>query len=45
MSVMSIQSHVAYGYVSNKVATFPLQSMGLDVWPVNTVQFSNHKRI
>lgn len=42
MSVLSIQSHVAYGYVGNKAATFPLQSLGLDVWPVNTVQFSNH---
>ncbi len=42
MSILSIQSHVAYGYVGNKAATFPLQSMGYDVWPVNTVQFSNH---
>lgn len=33
---------MAYGYVGNKAATFPLQSMGYDVWPVNTVQFSNH---
>ena len=41
-SILSIQSHVAYGYVGNKAATFPLQSMGMDVWPVNTVQFSNH---
>jgi pyridoxine kinase len=42
MSILSIQSHVAYGYVGNKAAVFPLQSMGYDVWPVNTVQFSNH---
>lgn len=41
-AVLSIQSHVAYGHVGNKAATFPLQSMGYDVWPVNTVQFSNH---
>lgn len=41
-AILSIQSHVAYGYVGNKAATFPLQSMGYDVWPVNTVQFSNH---
>jgi len=41
-AILSIQSHVAYGYVGNKAATFPLQSMGFDVWPVNTVQFSNH---
>jgi len=42
MSILSIQSHVAYGYVGNKAAVFPLQTMGYDVWPVNTVQFSNH---
>jgi len=42
MSILSIQSHVAYGYVGNKAAVFPLQSMGFDVWPVHTVQFSNH---
>lgn len=42
MAILSIQSHVSYGYVGNKAAVFPLQSMGFDVWPVNTVQFSNH---
>lgn len=42
MGILSIQSHVAYGYVGNKAAVYPLQSMGYDVWPVNTVQFSNH---
>jgi len=41
-SILSIQSHVAYGFVGNKAATYPLQYMGYDVWPVNTVQFSNH---
>jgi len=41
-SILSIQSHVVYGYVGNKAATYPLQYMGYDVWPVNTVQFSNH---
>ncbi|WP_341749580.1 hypothetical protein [Candidatus Tisiphia endosymbiont of Sialis lutaria] len=40
--ILSIQSHVVYGYVGNKAAVYPLQSMGYDVWPVNTVQFSNH---
>lgn len=42
MSILSIQSHVVYGYVGNKAAVYPLQSMGFDVWPVNTVQFSCH---
>ncbi|MDR3187211.1 MAG: pyridoxal kinase [Holosporaceae bacterium] len=40
--ILSIQSHVSYGYVGNKAAVFPLQSLGFDVVPVNTVQFSNH---
>lgn len=42
MNILSIQSHVAYGYVGNRAATFPLQRLGFDVWAVNTVQFSNH---
>lgn len=42
MNILSIQSHVSYGYVGNKAATFPLQSLGFDVWPIHTVQFSNH---
>lgn len=42
MNILSIQSHVAYGHVGNDAATFPLQRIGVEVWPVNTVQFSNH---
>lgn len=42
MSILSVQSHVAYGYVGNRAAVFPLQRLGFDVWAVNTVQFSNH---
>lgn len=42
MNILSVQSHVSYGYVGNKAATFPLQALGFEVWPVNTVQFSNH---
>ncbi len=42
MNVLSIQSSVAYGHVGNSAAVFPLQRMGFEVWPVNTVQFSNH---
>ncbi len=41
-SFLSIQSHVAYGYVGNRAAVFPLQRMGYDVVAVHTVQFSNH---
>lgn len=40
--IISIQSHVAYGYVGNRAAVFPLQRLGWDVTAVNTVQFSNH---
>ena len=40
--VLSIQSHVVHGYVGNKCATFPLQLLGFDVDPVNSVHFSNH---
>jgi pyridoxine kinase len=42
MAILSIQSHVAYGHVGNRSAVFPLERMGFEVWPVNTVQFSNH---
>ncbi len=41
-AVLSIQSHVAYGHVGNSAAVFPLQRLGREVWPVHTVQFSNH---
>jgi len=40
--VLSIQSHVVSGYVGNKSATFPLQLLGFDVDPINSVQFSNN---
>ncbi|CEG49527.1 pyridoxal kinase [Plasmopara halstedii] len=40
--VLSIQSHVVQGYVGNKSAVFPLQILGFDVDPINSVQFSNH---
>jgi len=42
ISVLSIQSWVAYGHVGNASAVFPLQRLGAEVWAVNTVQFSNH---
>jgi pyridoxine kinase len=42
VAVLSIQSHVAYGHVGNSSAVFPLQRLGVEVWPVHTVQFSNH---
>lgn len=39
---LSIQSAVAYGHVGNSAAVFPLQRIGHEVWPVYTVNFSNH---
>ena len=42
MNILSIQSHVAYGHVGNSAAVFPLQRLGVEVWPIHTVQFSNH---
>ncbi|HMN71754.1 MAG TPA: pyridoxal kinase PdxY [Rhodoblastus sp.] len=42
MNILSIQSHVAYGHVGNSAAVFALQRMGVEVWPIHTVQFSNH---
>ena len=42
MKILSIQSSVAYGYVGNSAAVFPLQRLGHEVWPVLTVHFSNH---
>ncbi|MGY1724411.1 pyridoxal kinase PdxY [Blastococcus sp. SYSU DS0533] len=41
-AVLSVQSHVTYGHVGNSSAVFPLQRLGIEVWPVHTVQFSNH---
>ncbi|MDH2924813.1 pyridoxal kinase [Nicoletella semolina] len=41
-NVLSIQSHVVYGYAGNKAAVFPMQLLGVDSWALNTVQFSNH---
>lgn len=42
MRILSIQSHVAYGYAGNSAAVFPLQRLGHTVFPVLTVTFSNH---
>ena len=42
LNILSIQSSVAYGHVGNSAAVFPLQRLGIEVWPVITVHFSNH---
>jgi len=42
MAVLSIQSHVVFGYAGNTSAVFPMQRLGREVWAINTVEFSNH---
>ena len=42
MTVLSIQSSVIFGYVGNNIARPVLQTLGYDVWCVDTVNFSNH---
>ena len=42
VNVLSIQSLVAFGHAGNSAALFPLQRLGIEVWPVVTVHFSNH---
>ncbi len=37
-SVLSVQSHVVHGYVGNKCAVLPLNILGFEVDPVNSVQ-------
>lgn len=41
-NILAIQSHVVYGHAGNSAAEFPMRRMGANVWPLNTVQFSNH---
>ena len=42
LNILSVHSHVSYGHVGNSAAVFAMQRMGVEVWPVNTVAFSNH---
>ena len=41
-AVLSIQSAVACGHVGNSAAVLPLQRLGFDVFPVNTVLLAHH---
>jgi pyridoxine kinase len=42
VNVLSIQSTVTYGRVGNRAAVFVLERFGHEVWPIDTVAFSNH---
>ncbi|ORF28121.1 pyridoxal kinase PdxY [Snodgrassella alvi] len=41
-NILSIQSHVVFGHAGNSATVFPIRRLGVNVWPLNTVQFSNH---
>jgi pyridoxine kinase len=41
-NVLSIQPHVVFGHAGNSAAVFPMQRLGVNVWPLETMQFSNH---
>jgi pyridoxine kinase len=43
VNILSIQSHVAYGHVGNSAAVFAMQRLGVEVWPIHTLQLSNHR--
>lgn len=40
--ILTIQSHVVYGYAGNAAAVFPMQRLGHQVSVLNLLQFSNH---
>jgi pyridoxine kinase len=42
VNVLSIHSTVTYGRVGHRAAVLPLERLGHDVWPLDTVAFSNH---
>ncbi|WP_168404956.1 pyridoxal kinase PdxY [Erwinia amylovora] len=41
-NILSIQSYTVFGHAGNGAAEFPMRRLGANVWPLNTVQFSNH---
>ncbi len=42
MDVLSLQSHVSWGYVGNAVAVPTAQALGVNIWPINTVRLAHH---
>jgi pyridoxine kinase len=42
MNILAIQSQVSFGHVGNAAALLPLWRLGHEVWPVATVELSNH---
>jgi pyridoxine kinase len=41
VAILSIQSRVVYSHVGNAMAEFALHRLGYEVWPIDTVSFSN----
>ncbi len=41
-NVLSIQPHVVFGHAGNSATVFPIQRLGVNVWPLHTMQVSNH---
>ncbi|MGS9097477.1 pyridoxal kinase, partial [Salmonella enterica subsp. enterica serovar Infantis] len=41
-NILAIQAHVVFGHAGNRAAEFPMRRLGANVWPLTTVQFSNH---
>lgn len=42
MDIVSVQSRVVWGYVGNAVAVPVIQTLGVHVWPIDTVRLSHH---
>jgi pyridoxine kinase len=42
LAILSLQSHVVYGHVGNQAAVFPLQRLGHEVWPLDSLQYAAH---
>lgn len=42
MDIVSVQSRVVWGYVGNAVAVPIIQSLGVHVWPIDTVRLAHH---
>ncbi len=42
MGVISVQSHVSFGHVGNSAAVYPMQRLGVEVWPVHTTLLAHH---
>jgi pyridoxine kinase len=42
VNILSISSNVASGHVGNAAAVFAMQRLGHEVWPIDTLRFSNH---